>query len=118
MAIRTKKYRLKDDRTRQMRAIQITEKNLAEVVAYICRHGGAATGHLGNTASNRPARIRIKQRNYGKNWGKRDWRVAKLGDWIVRHDFPKKEFAQIGFDPAEFERIPEWAFPGHYEEIK
>lgn len=118
MAIRTKKYQYTDGCTGDMRAVQITEKNLSEVVAYICRNGGAATGHNGDTASKRPARIRLKQRNFGKNWGKRDWRVARLGDWIVRHNFPKKDFAEIGNEPSEFERVPGNRFSDFFEEVK
>lgn len=92
MAIRTKKYRYNAGGDRRVRAIQITEKNLTEIVAYISRNGGAATGHLGRPEFKRPARIRIKQRNYGETWGKVDWRVAEIGDYIVRYDFPKGEF--------------------------
>lgn len=85
------------------RAIKITEANLTDLVAFICRHGGAATGHLARPEFKRPARIRIKQRNFGNHWGKTDWRVAKIGDWIVRTD--KNEFLRI--KQLDFERTDE-----------
>ena len=70
----------------RVRAVKITEKNLTDIVAYISKHGGAATGHL-FIPPNRRARIRIRQLNYGYDWGKRDWRVAELGDYIVQREF-------------------------------
>lgn len=96
MAIRTKKFR-RIYTDQEVRAIQITTENLTDIVAYICRNGGAATGHLGRSynvtrsgkAAHRPPRIRIKQETHGighyGEWSKIDWRVAKLGDWIVRN---------------------------------
>jgi hypothetical protein len=93
-----------------VRAIQITEKNLTDVVAFINRNGGAATGHNGDTRSKRPARIRIKQLNFGENWGKRDWRVAKLGDYIVR-----REHDEFG---TQFFRVKELQFEEDFELIK
>lgn len=85
MAIRTKKYRLRLS-PEEVRAVQITAKNLTDLVDHICRNGGGATGHLGRPEYNRPARIRIKQRTYGRTWSKLDWRVALVGDYIVRYD--------------------------------
>ena len=85
MEIRTKKYRTESG-LNEVRAIKITEKNLADLVAYICRNGGEATGHLARPQYRRPARIRIKQHTAGATWVKQDWRVALLGDWIVRYE--------------------------------
>lgn len=116
MAIRTKKYRHKAGGTRHVRAVRITEKNLTELVAYINRNGGAATGHNGDTASGRPARIRIKQRNFGENWGKRDWRVARVGDFIVKHDFSDEPVE--GLPSIEFSRVKDDTFEDTFEEVK
>lgn len=103
MVIRTKKYTHKDGRS--VRAVQVTMKNLTDLVAYICRNGGAATGHLGRPEFNRPPRIRIKQRTSGVGrygpWEKIDWRVTRLGDWIVK-DEVSGEFVRI--KAADFER--------------
>ena len=65
-------------------AVKITLKNIPELVAHICTRGGAATGHVGDTKSGHKARIRLKQHTFGKGWTKRDWRVARVGDYIVR----------------------------------
>jgi hypothetical protein len=92
MAIRTKKYTTVEGII-EVRAVQITAKNLAAVVQYIRNNGGGATGHLGRAEYNRPARIRIKQRTYGTTWSKLDWRVAKIGDYIVRYS--DNEFARV-----------------------
>lgn len=94
MAIRTKKYTAVDGFVR-VRAVKITAANLTDLVAYICRNGSAATGHLGHPEYNRPARIRIKQWTHGANWSKLDWRVAKVGDWIVRGDGPYDAFYRV-----------------------
>ena len=85
MAIRTKKY-WSSARLGVYRAVQITHENLAEVVSYICRNGGIATGHGERPEYKRPARIRIKQKTFGENWTKNDWRVALVGDFIVRDE--------------------------------
>lgn len=85
MAIRTKKY-WSCAGLGVYRAVQITEKNLTELVSYIVRNGGIATGHNGRPEFKRPARICIKQLTYGKNWSKNDWRVAHVGDYIVRDE--------------------------------
>ncbi len=85
MAIRTKKYRHLGT-NQEVRATKITEKNFTDLVAYICRNGGGATGHLARPQFKRPARIRIKQLTFGHGWSKNDWRVALLGDWIVRNE--------------------------------
>jgi hypothetical protein len=106
MAIRFKKYRHKAGGTRVFRAIRVTEKNIPELVAYICRNGGAATGHTGDTKSGRPPRIRIKQRTFGNGWTKRDWRVAKVGDFIVRYDH-EDEIVNKGLNKIEYERVTE-----------
>ena len=55
-------------------------------MSYIVRNGGIATDHNGRPEFKRPARIRIKQLTYGKNWSKNDWRVAHVGDYIVRDE--------------------------------
>lgn len=112
MAIRFKKYRHKAGGTRVFRALRITENNLSELVAYINKNGGSAFVTSG--AKNKAKRIRIKQRNFGENWGKRDWRVANVGDFIVRHDFPK----EAGLPPIEFERAREDDFEAAAELIK
>jgi hypothetical protein len=121
MAIRTKKYTFIDGRgvKRVVRGVRITEKNIVDVVNYITRRGGAATGHLtipGKNTKERPGRIRLRQLNFGENWGKRDWRVANVGDAIIVHD-ANKEFSQIGFD-VEFERVKAADFERDFEEVK
>lgn len=88
MAVRTKAVRDKGSH-KIVRSITITETNLKDIVEYITRNGGIAFATSG--AGDKPVRIRIKQRNYGENWGKRDWRVAAVGDSIVRIDFAKGE---------------------------
>lgn len=101
MAIRTKKYRHLGTGV-EVKAVKITLANLTDLVAYICRNGGAATGHLGRPEYNRPARIRIKQLTFGATWSKFDWRVANLGDYIVRHPEGKFPFERVKAD--DFER--------------
>lgn len=105
MSIRTKGFR-HEWTHKEVRAVQITEKNLTDLVAYICRNGGAATGHLGRNYNvtpkgktiHRRARIRIKQLTSGggKNgyWTKLDWRVAYIGDWIVK-DVETGQFVRV-----------------------
>ena len=83
MAIRTKKYK---SHLAEVRAIEITEKNLEDVVEYILRNGGAANGRLARPDFKRPARIRIKQFTFGRTWSKMDWRVALVGDWVIRYE--------------------------------
>lgn len=83
MAIRTKKYK---SHLAEVRAIKITEKNLEDVVAWITNNGGAANGRLARPDFKRPARIRIKQFTFGRTWSKKDWRVALIGDWIIRYE--------------------------------
>lgn len=92
MAIRTKKYRSVGGLL-EVRAIKITEKNIEDLNEYILRNGGVATVRLARPAIKRPARIRIKQHTAGKTWSKRDWRVALIGDYIVRHE--DGEFARV-----------------------
>lgn len=105
MTIRTKKFR-RIYTDQEVRAIQVTMNNLTDLVAYICRNGGAATGHIGRPEFNRPPRIRIKQETSGlgrecRRWVKQDWRVARLGDWIVK-DVQTGTFERI--KAADFER--------------
>lgn len=118
MAIKTKKYK-HQVHGNVVRGIKITEKNLTEVVLWINRNGGAATGHNGDTRSNRPPRIRIKQLNFGENWGKRDWRVAKVGDTIIRVDH-EKHTNEYGTWPAstDFYRVKAEHFDDIYEDVK
>lgn len=106
MAIRFKKYKSKLDRSHvEVMAVKVTEANIPELVEHICRRGGAATGHITIPAKKggkvRPARIRLRQRNFGKTWGKRDWRVAEVGDYIIRTE--NDEFYRDKGD--EFERF-------------
>lgn len=85
MAIRTKKY-FSNITGRVVRVAKITDTNLTDLVAYICRNGGGATGHFARPEFNRPARIRIKQITQGLTWSKMDWRVAHIGDYIIRYE--------------------------------
>lgn len=117
--VRFKHYRttqIGTEKEYRVRAVQVTEKNLTDLVAYICRNGGAATGH-NFIPPKRRARIRILQRNYGFNWGKRDWRVAELGDYIIREDFKKGEFSREE-DAVEFSRVKAKDFENYFTEIK
>jgi len=122
MAVRTKKFEFTDGHgnKRIVRGVRITEKNIVDVVNYIARRGGAATGHLtipaGKGKKERPGRIRLRQLNFGENWGKRDWRVANVGDAIIVHD-ANKAFSQIGFD-VEFERVKASDFERDFAEVK
>lgn len=89
MAIRTKEYRFTAGGNRRVRGIRITEKNLIEIVNYIVRNGGEAVASSYVTPSGDVVnhKIRIKQVNYGKlGKAKRDWRVARPGDFIVKHE--------------------------------
>lgn len=117
MALRFKRYQHRVGGTREFYAVQITEQNIPEIVAAICKAGGAATGHYSippvkvgkKTKKGRPGRIRLKQRNYGYNWGKVDWRVANIGDWIVRHNFKAGELSREHAS-VEFERVKDVDF--------
>lgn len=96
-------------------AIQITEENLTDLVAYICGRGGAATGHNGDTASGRPARIRLKQLNTGlgancRSWAKYDWRVFRVGDYIITHE----KFEDLN-NPTTFEGYKKDVFEARYD---
>lgn len=108
MAIRFKRYQHTAGGTREFYAVQITEDNIIDLTNAINQMGGAATGHIfipgKKHTKGRPARIRILQRNYGENWGKRDWRVANVGDFIVRHKFKAGEFHREKAS-VEFERV-------------
>lgn len=106
MAIRTKAYR--DTSTNEvLRGVIVNEKNVDEIVGWINRNGGAATGRGERVyeGRRRPARVRLKQRNFGKNWGKRDWRVAALGDLVIKIDFKKDERYEGSPAGSEFVRI-------------
>lgn len=115
MPIRFKKYRHKAGGDRTFGAIRITEANMAELVATINKRGGSAFVTSG--AKGKPKRIRIKQRNYGHNWGKVDWRVALVGDFIVRHDFKAGELNREKA-ATEFERVREDDFEASAELLK
>lgn len=104
MAIQPKKYKTLGAGF-EVKVVKITIKNLTDLVAYICRNGGAATGHIGRPEYNRPARIRIKQQTYGNGWSKKDWRVANLGDYIIR------------WENGDFERIKAADFDNHFVAI-
>lgn len=113
MAIRTRRYRNKFN-DRIVNAVQITDTNIVDIVNHITRNSGAATGHVtipgSKVKKERPGRIRLRQRNFGENWGKLDWRVANVGDWIVRH-----EYEIDGEKFTEFYRVKAHAFPLDYE---
>jgi hypothetical protein len=114
MAIRTKAVRDKGSH-KIVRAITVTEDNVEEIVAWINRHGGAANGHGVRIFQERtrPARVRLLQRNYGENWGKRDWRVATVGDTILKIDFAAGEDHREKAG-AEFVRVKAEAFAAEY----
>lgn len=114
MALRFKRFQHTAGGTREFYAVQITEQNIPEIVVAICNNGGAATGHYSippvkvpgrkHPTKGRRGRIRLRQRNYGYNWGKVDWRVAEIGDWIVRHHFKAGELS-CEKASVEFERV-------------
>lgn len=74
MSIRFKKYQINNKTEAPLKAIRLTERNLEEVVAYVNRNGGEAKSH--------DTGIKIRQHNYGEDWGKLDWRVARVGDFV------------------------------------
>lgn len=108
MAIRTRKYIHTAGGTREVRAIRITEKNYIEISNYINRNGGVAVAseYVSPDGDRYSHKIRIRQLNHLKNRTKRDWRVARPGDFIVRHD------------NGEFERVKEDVFEQHFELAK
>lgn len=105
MAIRTKEYRFKAGGNRRVRALRITEKNYVELSAYINRNGGESealdlrldNGDLVNQ------RIRIKQMNHMPKGSKRDWRLARVGDFIVKYE--DGSFARVKDDVFEAEFV-------------
>lgn len=110
MAIRFKKYKHRNDKNASVvfRAIRVTDKNIHELVDYIRRNGGQA--FVTNAHDGKPMRIRIKQRTWGKTWFKRDWRVAEVGDFILRHDFANPNRFPINektLRKVEYERVKE-----------
>lgn len=113
MSIRFKKFR-SEDGAFERQAIKITEKNIDEVVAYIQRNGGSAFVTAG--ADGKPRRIRIKQRNFGRNWGKRDWRVAVVGDYIVKAPV-RSDFVKV-LGKTEFWREKGAAFDFAFNPVK
>lgn len=113
MSIRFRKFR-SEDGAFERQAIKITEKNIDEVVAYILRNGGSAFVTQG--AEGKPRRIRIKQRNFGRNWGKRDWRVATVGDYIVKA--PVRTEYQAALGKTEFWREKGAAFDFGFNPVK
>lgn len=105
MAIRTKEYRFKAGGNRRVRAIRITEKNFIEISSYINRNGGQAealwlTLKSGDVANHR---IRIKQMNHMPKGSKRDWRLARVGDFIVKYE--DDSFARVKDDVFEAEFV-------------
>lgn len=116
MAVRTKKFEFTDGHgvKRTVRGVRITEKNIVDIVNYITRRGGAATGHVTIPGTKvkkvRPGRIRLRQLNFGENWGKRDWRVANVGDAIIVHDLAEGRI--------EFERVKDIDFERDFAEVK
>lgn len=119
MAIRFKKYKFTVGGKHIFRAVRITEKNYLEIVNYVNRNGGQAEGSVFITKDGDELnhKIRVRQRNYGENWGKRDWRVARVGDFIVRYDFDADLQAR-GFEPVEFARVKEDEFEASAVEVK
>lgn len=100
MAIRFKRYQDKNRLQEPVRAIKITETNIVDIVNYITKRYGAATGHFtipakGKVKKTRPGRIRLRQLNFGENWGKRDWRVANVGDYIVMVQDPDLKYPEF-----------------------
>lgn len=81
MSVRFKKYAHNGGTARPIRAIRLTENNIDAVAEYVCKNGGAAFVTQG--AGGKARRLRIKQLNFGENWGKRDWRVAVVGDFVL-----------------------------------
>lgn len=114
MAIRFKKYQDKNRSVGPVKALRITERNLSELVAYITKNGG--TAFLTKGSENKPVRIRIKQRNFGENWGKRDWRVANVGDFIVMEDVAPEFQEALG--KREFFRAKDDTFEATHSLIK
>lgn len=113
MSIRFRKFR-SEDGAFERQAIKITEANIDEIVAHIQRHGGSAFVTKG--AEGKPRRIRIKQRNFGRNWGKRDWRVAQVGDYIVKAPV-RPEFVSV-LGKIEFWREKGAAFDYGFNPVK
>lgn len=99
MAIRTKEYRYKAGGNRRIRAIRITEKNISELVAFINRNGGKASER--ELKNGGQPRIDIYQVNHGPTHSRRGWRVAQLGDFIVKYE--NGTFARIKDDVFEAE---------------
>jgi len=106
MAIRFKKYKAKGTGNDGLFAIRITDANIDEIAEYIKKNGGSAFVTSG--AEGKPRRLRIKQRNFGENWGKRDWRVAVVGDFVSRRDV-EPEFRPV-LGKLEFSRVKEDVF--------
>lgn len=107
MAIRFKKYKANTNAGEHIvKAIRITEKNVVELTNYICKNGGEAVAKIKISATGDESayKIRLRQHNYGENWGKLDYRVAKVGDFIVRHDYFEDEYGRKKGD-VEFERV-------------
>lgn len=114
MGIRLKQYKFASPLIGRFdhKAIRVTEKNWEEVVEYICKNGGMAIPHTARNRSKRlPSRFKLKQRNFGRTWGKRDWRVVREGDYIVRFDYPPGTFGDIQTKVmVDFERAAGKAF--------
>lgn len=114
MAIRFKNYQDKNRKHSPLKALRITEKNIHELATYICKNGGAA--FVTDSAGTKPPRIRLKQRNFGENWGKRDWRVARIGDFILMDHVAPEHQEKLG--KREFWRAKDDYFESTHDLVK
>lgn len=112
MKVEFKKYRSKEDGFERL-AVKLTEENLDAVSMYIGNHGGAA--FVFDFDSDKPKHIEIKQLNFGRTWGKRDWRVAKIGDYILMRRVPK-DFVEF-YGKFEFWREKGSTFESEFDLI-
>lgn len=108
MAIRTKAYRGKGRGGIAVRAIRITESNFLELTNYIARNGGEAiaSSYIAPNGDELNHKIRIRQEVPTKTRkSKRDWRVARPGDFIVKYE--DGSFARVKDDifEASFELV-------------
>ena len=103
MAIRTKAYRSKAGGNREVRAVRISEKNWEELAAYIDRNGGIAnaSAYVTKDGDLLNHTIRVYQQNPNTKWKGRGWRVARVGDWIVKNE--EGEFSRVKDDVFEAE---------------
>lgn len=84
MGVQFQRYRSIDaNGVTDLRAVKLTEDNLHAVAVTIRAHGWPAFV-IGGANERNPRRITIRQRNFGNYWGKMDWRIAKVGDYIAK----------------------------------